>query len=173
MQTHDRREMLGIKIASLAHEQRLIRRKERAAKRQARAARELLKKEAQGAGEEVRYSGHLGNQVFRAEACRQELEYHRKHVVRRELRYAHVAMGFLRGRMYRQIEQKCHEPIDPIQLAGVVLRFQRKPGGDPQTHFGMSSSQHNFAYTVLKPWLKAKIVEVETQANVAADQTAS
>lgn len=52
-----------------------------------------------------------------------DLQGHRKYEVRPECRCALLAYGFLRGRDYRKIENKCHEPPDWNNVVKIILRF--------------------------------------------------
>lgn len=51
------------------------------------------------------------------------LRDHRINVVRTECRYSHIAYGFLRGRAYKQIENKCHEAPNWERVAEIVRKF--------------------------------------------------
>ena len=53
---------------------------------------------------------------------RQELAWHRRDCLRVHARYAQLALAFLRGRPYRQVEHKCHVPIQPKSLYEKCLR---------------------------------------------------
>lgn len=53
---------------------------------------------------------------------RPHLTEHRRGRLRREARYAHLALAFLRGRPYRAVEAKCREPVDEARLANKIQR---------------------------------------------------
>lgn len=90
---------LKIKICSLAEEAKIIRRHERRLKAKPRAPGEL------------------------PPAAWWGLNSHRRFDVRTEQRAALLAYGFLRGRRYRQIEAKCHEPPDWKRVCQLVDKF--------------------------------------------------
>lgn len=54
---------------------------------------------------------------------RQLLASHRREWVRYQARYAQLALAFLRGRPYRQVEHKCQVPVQPKWLYDKCLRF--------------------------------------------------
>jgi len=94
----DRREMLTIKLKSLAAEARIIR---QTAKRMPVALRE-------------------------------EMTLHRRGVVRHAARHTHLALAFLRGRRYEQIERTCHDEPDWNAVAKMVVRYGHAIGyGSP------------------------------------------
>lgn len=45
------------------------------------------------------------------------LALHRRGKVREEARYSHLALGFLRGRKYRQLEHKTGKKVDAKRIA--------------------------------------------------------
>lgn len=51
------------------------------------------------------------------------LNGHRRGVVRREARHSLLAYGFLRGRAYRAVENKCHEGPDWSKVEDIAVRF--------------------------------------------------
>lgn len=87
---------LRVKIKSLAAEATIIRREERRAK--------LLWQKYQ-------------NPTFFS------LQGHRRCEVRPEARAALLAYGFLRGRTYHQIENKCHEPPNWHRVTELVRKY--------------------------------------------------
>ncbi len=56
-------------------------------------------------------------------SIRDGLALHRKGAVRFEARHTHLAYGFLRGREYRQIEQKAHTPPDWDKVRRMIERY--------------------------------------------------
>jgi len=90
---------LKVKITSLAEEAKIIRRY----KRRLRA-----KPRAPGESPPAAWWG---------------LRHHHLSIVRPEARAALIAYGFLRGRRYRQIEAKCHEPPDWKRVGQIVEKF--------------------------------------------------
>lgn len=56
-------------------------------------------------------------------ALRDELCAHRRFAVRTEARATHLAYGFIRGRAYRQIENKCDTPPDWKKVEGMIKRY--------------------------------------------------
>lgn len=82
---------LKVKALSLAEESRIIRAQEQ------RLARRIRKAAARG-------KPLSAASVDRIQVQRHSLRQHRKEDVRREARATHLARGFLKGRLYRQIE---------------------------------------------------------------------
>lgn len=66
-----------------------------------------LAAEAKAIREEEKRCG----KVYRA-----ELAEHRRGRVRAEARLAQLVLGFVRGRPYKSIEEKCYEKPNPFQL---------------------------------------------------------
>lgn len=92
-----------IKVKSLAEEQRIIRREENKEKWNARAARGRIRfKKAQA---ELARVGYIGKQESDVVTGVDSLHLHRVKNVRRELRSANLAYGFLRGIPYAAMEQ--------------------------------------------------------------------
>lgn len=56
-------------------------------------------------------------------SIRDGLALHRKGAVRFEARHTHLAYGFLRGREYRQMEQKAHTPPDWDKVRRMIERY--------------------------------------------------
>jgi hypothetical protein len=54
------------------------------------------------------------------------LRSHRLHAVRKECRSSNLAYGFLRGRDYKRIENKCYESPDWKTVEAIVKRFADK-----------------------------------------------
>lgn len=52
-----------------------------------------------------------------------DLHRHRVHEVRPEARAAQIAYGYLRGRSYKSIEAKCHEPPNWMRVFLLVAKF--------------------------------------------------
>lgn len=50
------------------------------------------------------------------------LAYHRRGKVRDESRYSHLALGFLRGRTYKQIENKSAKPVDAKRVGAKISK---------------------------------------------------
>ena len=86
---------LKMKICSLAEEARIIRRME---KRIVKRRRHWAKKTDTSVD-------------MRSEPMRLSLQQHRQFVVRLEARNSNLAYGFLRGRTYKQVEDR-HRPVD-------------------------------------------------------------
>lgn len=57
------------------------------------------------------------------------LHHHRVNVVRKHCRTANLAYGFVRGRSYKQMEQKCYEHPDWSAVEKLVLKYA---DGDPR-----------------------------------------
>lgn len=53
---------------------------------------------------------------------RQELYLHRIGKLREESRYTQLALAFVRGRKYQQVESKAFVPVNPILLANKLKR---------------------------------------------------
>lgn len=66
---------------------------------------------------------------------RVELRDHRIFPVRREARHTLLAYSFLRGRPYREVENKCLRPPDWVKVEAMVRKY-----GAP---FGGSTTQDN------------------------------
>ena len=84
----DRREQLRVKVKSLAAESRIIRVEELRLKKRAAKARSAAT--PRGVGDDIRA----------------DLREHRVHVVRKHARNAHLALGFIRGRTIKEMENK-------------------------------------------------------------------
>lgn len=93
----DRREMVRVKIKSLAVEARQIRMEELRLSQHERRLND--KARAGGAVNPSQFP--YGNQL------REELYRHRLDTVRYESRHAHLAYGFIRGLRYEQMEASC------------------------------------------------------------------
>jgi hypothetical protein len=112
---------LQVKIASLAAEARIIRRKEYIAKDRARLCR----------------SGMCPDnpEIYAHEAA--SLHQHRTFDVRRESRAAQLALGYLRGRAYRAMEAKCYEAPQWKRVAELVKKYgDRSPNADKEAIVG-------------------------------------
>lgn len=117
----DRREMLRVKLKSLAEEARIIRREENRSilvtyGRDEAGKRVVLKRLKNG-------------------ALRHELRAHRTGVVRDAARAAHLAYGFIKGRTLEQMEPRRHPDVPSWQieaadrvLMGEVRKLIRKYG---------------------------------------------
>lgn len=94
----DRREMLKIKLKSLADEARIIRQQERAALRN----ENWMRKE----GDPAQYP-----------ILSEELRLHRIGVVRKAARDTHIAYGLIRGKTWQQMEPtaKTHPDWDAVE----------------------------------------------------------
>lgn len=90
----DRREMLQVKLKTLAQEARIIKRLEK--------SRRYIK-------------GVRG--------IRDELHAHRIHVVRPEARATHLALGFIRGRTLDQMENKRKTEPDWKKVRSMLAKF--------------------------------------------------
>jgi hypothetical protein len=55
----------------------------------------------------------------------QSLHFHRVHLVRPAARSGLLAYGYLRGRSYEQLEQKCYEKPDWKEVQDLLVRFGR------------------------------------------------
>lgn len=103
---------LKVKVNTLAAESRIIRKEER----KALAA----------------YRRHTKVNLHAALQSYQALREHRVHVVRPAARSASLAYGFLRGRLYEEMERTCKvEPFWP-DVARMVLRYG---GSHPFPHY--------------------------------------
>lgn len=51
------------------------------------------------------------------------LRNHRLYEVRTECRHANIAYGWMRGRQYKQIENKCHQPPNLASVVKIIDRF--------------------------------------------------
>lgn len=87
----DYREVLKIKLKSLAHEATIIRKEEQKLKRFHRSQNERTQTEVFPNGNVIR----------------SDLRAHRVFVVREEARHTVLAYGFIRGRTYESMEAKC------------------------------------------------------------------
>ena len=56
-------------------------------------------------------------------STRAQLQGHRRDVVRREARHSHLALAYLRGRAYRQVEQTCHRDPDWEAVARMIKKY--------------------------------------------------
>lgn len=126
---------LKIKIKSLAAEAVIIRDDERRLKR---VSRHGARWNTFGPDE----NRHPANQR-RFEAYR-DIRQHRTLAVRAEARYSLLAYGFIRGRAYKAIEAKCHEPPFWMSVARMVKRFS-----SDRVVRGMSDQQ---ALELVKGW---------------------
>lgn len=110
-------EYLKVKVCSLAAEARIIRRQEERVKRRARRGRERL-----------RAAGNTKVGSGLSDADRDIWHGLRSHRtgLRTDLRHAHLAYGFLRGRKYRQMEQWCLEEPDWDEVQDLVVRYRGK-----------------------------------------------
>ena len=52
-----------------------------------------------------------------------KLRHHRIHEVRAECRAATIAYGYMRGRAYHQIENKCHEQPNWARVEQIIAKF--------------------------------------------------
>lgn len=107
----DRREMLKVKIKSLAAESKMIRREEQAQK-----------------AANSQHRQHIGVKVnsYASELILFELHEHRVTVVRPACRLAHLAYGLIRGRTLEQMENKSQPLTD--QQKKQVKEMIRKYG---------------------------------------------
>lgn len=96
---------LKVKVASLAAEARIIRKLELRLKRK----------------------GVRGDHP-----SRMSLSSHRRFVVRRECRLSHLAYGFLRGRPYKAMEAKTHDPLTKADWDRVAKMVEKYGSGDPR-----------------------------------------
>jgi hypothetical protein len=110
-----RRIHLKIKIQTLADEARHIRRDERKALAH---ARNNLHSDREGSAEES----------AKAYRTYEDLNDHRRGIVREVARTNHLAYGCLKGTPYEKIERICVDPPDWSEVRKVALRF----GGDPE-----------------------------------------
>ena len=140
----DRRVQLQVKIAGLAAEARRIRKAEQHLLSQARKGKranslthdDVMKDEVVGRPHAVK-----GNYLQY-----EEIHHHRTLPLRQQLRCCNLALAFLRGRDYKQVEAKTHE--EKVITAGyqsatrreierLVLKFgtpiHYEAGGDPNT----------------------------------------
>jgi hypothetical protein len=96
---------LKIKISSLAAEASIIKREE------------AKWKKAPFANSDTESNEKLHHPIFYG------LKLHRLHEVRPECRHAHIAYGYLRGRAYKQIENKCYEEPQWARVAELVRKY--------------------------------------------------
>ena len=61
------------------------------------------------------------------------LALHRKGIVRREARHTHLAYGFLRGREYREMENKAFEAPDWAKVRRMIERYGLHNGFENET----------------------------------------
>lgn len=79
--------------------------------------------------------------IIRKEAMRasamygNELNLHRRGRLREEARYSQLALCFLRGRKYRQVEHANSKPVDSLRLAKKLSGFTGKPTGPELTEW--------------------------------------
>jgi len=81
------------------------------------------------------------------------LREHRINVVRRECRLSNIAYGYLRGRSYKQIENKCYEAPNWERVAEIIRKFNYKAFPNMHTAEGRKA-----AYETLKEWSKREEV---------------
>ena len=104
---------LKIKIASLAAEARLIKREEK------RWWKPVANRDVNKPGEPLRIKV-----IYKKDhPLVLSLREHRIHSVRAECRSAHIAYGYMRGRAYKQIENKCYEHPNWDRIADIVRTF--------------------------------------------------
>lgn len=123
---------LKIKIKSLAAEARIIRLEEN----KFPTAKQAKKKQLQCGGQ--REAGGTWDQ----------LNSHRRHVVRSAARESLLAYGFVRGRKYNQIEAKCYEEPNWIHVAELVKKY----GPSIQNKDGKEMDKVTLGSKVLVPW---------------------
>ena len=142
----DRREMLRVKVKSLAAESKMIRREEIKAKRSGKArvmshmdAMQKLFPERVAAMTDMVGEALTAEQkakvyqLLRQERKKKrgmgkfalftELHQHRVIEVRRHARHASLAYGLLKGRRYEQMEQKCEQLPDWDEVARLIQKF--------------------------------------------------
>lgn len=54
---------------------------------------------------------------------RASLQGHRRNDVRREARHSYLALAYLRGRAYREVEQTCHRDPDWEAVARMIKKY--------------------------------------------------
>ena len=124
---------LKVKIISLGDEARTIRRLEKQNRDAVRSSKlgYLIEQEENIRWEKKKYRAfkgkspkpfdHTGPSILR-----QRLHEHRMQI-RREVRAAHLAYGFLRGRSYRTIENKTKNAPNWHRVIKIILQFGREP----------------------------------------------
>lgn len=80
------------------------------------------------------------------------LRAHRVEVVRRECRASNIAYGYLRGRAYKQIENKCHEAPNWERVADIIRTFGKGYYSSPEARKKLAED--------LKAWAATEPVSV-------------
>lgn len=121
---------LKVKICSLAAEARIIRRLEKQKRDQARRARGW--RQAVAVDDKGRAKTKWFKEVDAPDTAQysddhlakyQSLRAHRILDVRKEARASQLAYGFLRGRDYKQMEQKCYTEPNWSKVQDIAERF--------------------------------------------------
>lgn len=86
---------LKVKVKSLAAEAKIIKREEQ----------------------------RIGCATVERQSVVSQLSQHRKHTVRREARHSLLALGYLRGRSYRTMEQTCHRDPDWEAVHRMIKKY--------------------------------------------------
>jgi hypothetical protein len=97
---------LKIKIKTLAAEGKFIRKEENKAKASFRWL-----------------AGRAQSRAVEAEIAFNVLYNHRTDKVRKAARHSILAYGYIRGRAYRKLEEKCNEPPNWAEVYKIVKRF--------------------------------------------------
>jgi hypothetical protein len=119
---------LQVKLATLAEEAKIIRRKEQNYRKWFVTTIPMTKAERQA------YKEKRWNEVAKARKekeanrrydpeLRQRLYRHRIDVVRPEARAAHLALAYLKGREYKTVEHKFHRPPSFHKVWHNIIRF--------------------------------------------------
>ena len=135
---------LKVKIKSLAEEARIIKKEEARAKLRCRS--NFVRKSGQ--------SSHYSS-------LRQGLYEHRILVVRRAARETQLVYGFLRGRKYKQLEPKCHTPLEFCISEGNMKNMLTKYGNVKRQGWSTEAKaqyESDLAdqWKAFKDWLKSE-----------------
>lgn len=133
---------LKIKIKSLAAEAVIIKREER------RYLKHIGNRDVNKPGEPL----HIKLIYKKDHPLRLALRAHRIGEVRTECRSAHIAYGYLRGRAYKQIENKCHQAPNWQRIETLIAKYSAGPYyNTPQLKKQLSEN--------LKAWAKGDLVK--------------
>lgn len=129
---------LKIKLSTLVFESRLIRSKERHTLANARALSGIFsKKHSLGSNlpempEKTRRAIEVENAKEKAQEAYENfwgLQHHRKNRVRKEARDTNLAIGFLRGHAYADMERDTYSMPDWDNIERMVLKYGTDGGG--------------------------------------------
>lgn len=112
----DRRELLKVKLKSLAAEARIIRQMELQERSRATRIRKGW----------VKADGSVTPGRVPSEQMRHELWLHRIGPLRYEARLTHIAYGLIRGKTLDQIEGKKPKPFDEARVKAMLMKYGPK-----------------------------------------------